>query len=383
MTDDFLVFGRPRFEQAEIDEVVDCLRKGWVGTGPKVARFEEEFAAYKGVPFAAALNSCTAGLHLSLLCLDLEPDAEVITTPLTFCATVNAIIHAGATPVLADVDPDTGNIDPAAIERAITLKTRAILLVHLNGRACDMGALMAIADKHGLRVVEDCAHAVETEYRGAKAGTFGDLGVFSFYATKNLATGEGGMVVSENADLIERIKTLGLHGLSADAWTRFSDDGYKHFFVSQAGFKYNMMDMQAAIGIHQLARIEKNWRRRQEIWKKYMQAFNELPVTLPARPEANSRHAYHLFTLLIGEDAPVDRDHFLERMTAENIGVGVHYLSIPEHPFYRETLGWRPKDWPNAMKIGRQTVSLPITMTMDDRDVDRVINTTREILEPS
>ena len=214
-----------------------------------------------------------------------------------------------------------------------------------------------------------------------------DVGqLYGSVTARDIATAvtEAGCTISRGQVRLDApIKTLGLHGLSADAWTRFSDDGYKHFFVSQAGFKYNMMDMQAAIGIHQLARIEKNWRRRQEIWKKYMQAFNELPVTLPARPEANSRHAYHLFTLLIGEDAPVDRDHFLERMTAENIGVGVHYLSIPEHPFYRETLGWRPKDWPNAMKIGRQTVSLPITMTMDDRDVDRVINTTREILEPS
>ena len=379
--DDFLVFGAPRIDDAEIEEVIDSLKSGWLGTGPKVARFEADFAAYKETAHAVAVSSCTAALHLSMLAAGLEPGDEVITTPLTFCATVNAIIHAGATPVLADVDPVTQNIDPAMVESKITGRTRAILPVHFAGRPCDMDSLSKIAERHGLIIIEDCAHAVEAEYKGRKAGTFGDFGCFSFYVTKNVITGEGGMVLTASEEAAEQIKILALHGMSKDAWKRFSDAGYKHYQVVELGFKYNMMDLQAAIGIHQLARVEANWVRRREIWRRYMEAFGALPVGLPAAPEADTRHAHHLFTILIEEErSGIGRDDFLDAMTAQNIGVGVHYLSIPEHPFYRRRFGWRAEDTPHAMGIGRQTVSLPLSAKLTDEDVGDVIDAVSKVV---
>lgn len=379
--DDFLVFGAPLIEDAEIDEVLSSLKTGWLGTGPKVDRFERDFLSYKGAEFAAALNSCTAALHLSILAAGIKSGDEVITTPLTFCATVNAIIHAGATPVLADVDPVTMNIDPHEIEKKITARTKALLPVHFAGRSCDMDAIMAIAKKHDLKVIEDCAHAIETEYKGRKAGTFGDFGCFSFYVTKNIVTGEGGMVLAKHEEDIARIKMLGLHGMSKDAWKRFSDDGYKHYQVVECGFKYNMMDLQAAIGIHQLQRVDAYWEKRGSIWKRYNEAFSDLPLGMPVAVELNTRHAYHLYTILIDEaKTGISRDNFLDAMTAKNIGVGVHYLSVPEHPFYQQTFGWRAENYPYAMQIGRQTVSLPISAKLTDEDVEDVIEAVKSSL---
>ncbi len=380
----FLVFGAPDIQQAEIDEVVATLNSGWLGTGPRVAGFEKAFADYKGLSsgHAAALNSCTAALHVSMIAAGLEPGDEVITTPLTFCATVNAIIHAGATPVLADVDPVTMNIDPVQIEARITARTRAILPVHFAGRPCDMNAIMNIANRHGLKVIEDCAHAIESEYHGRKIGTFGDFGCFSFYVTKNVATGEGGMVLARNEHDIHRVKVLALHGMSKDAWHRFGDTGYKHYQVVECGFKYNMMDIQAAIGMHQLIRVERNWIRRQEIWNRYQNAFSDLPVMSPPEIEPDTRHAHHLYTLLIDEERTgINRDAFLHAMTEQKIGVGVHYLSIPEHPYYQQRFGWQPEDYPNAMRLGRQTVSMPLSAKLDASDVERVIQIVRLLLE--
>jgi len=375
MRKDLLVFGSPAIERAEIDEVVAVMESGWLGTGPKVALFEQDFAEYKDIEHAVALNSCTAALHLSILAADIGAGDEVITTPLTFCATINAIIHAGATPVLADVDPVTMNIDPNEVEAKITSRTKAILPVHFAGRPCDMDALCRIASEHGLKIIEDCAHAIETEYHGRKAGTFGDFGCFSFYITKNIVTGEGGMVITKSEEDAARIKTLALHGMSRDAWKRFGKEGYIHYQVVECGYKYNMMDLQAAIGIHQLQRVEKYWHRRQEIWQSYNEAFADLPVILPAPVEPESRHAYHLYTILINEQrCGVTRDSFLEAMTSQNIGVGVHYLSIPEHPYYQQAYGWRPEDYPQAMCIGRQAVSLPLSAKLTDEDVRNVID---------
>lgn len=383
MNNKFLVFGAPDIQQDEIDEVLDSLHSGWLGTGPKVARFEKDFATYKQLEesHVAAVNSCTAALHVSMIAAGIMPGDEVITTAMTFCATVNAIIHAGGIPVIADIDPDSFNIDPAEIERRITPRTRAIVPVHFAGRPCDMDAIMAVANRHNLKIIEDCAHAIETEYKGRKAGTFGDFGCFSFYVTKNVVTGEGGMVVAQNEVNIARIKMLALHGMSKDAWRRFSDSGYKHYQVVECGFKYNMMDIQAAIGIHQLARVESGWRRRQEIWRQYQSAFASLPVSRPAEPDVDTRHAYHLYTLLIDENCcGVSRDEFLNEMTGRQIGVGVHYLSIPEHPFYQDRFGWRVEDYPNAFRIGRQIVSLPISPKLRDEDVERVIDAVVECL---
>lgn len=372
--DRFLIFGSPSIEEPEISEVVDCLRSGWLGTGPRVARFEEDFRRYKGAGHAVAVSSCTAALHLSIIAAGIRPGDEVITTPLTFSATVNAIVHAGATPVLADVDPVTMNIDPAEIRTKISARTRAILPVHFAGRPCDMDALADLAERHGLKIIEDCAHAIESEYKGRKIGTTGQFGCFSFYVTKNVVTGEGGMVLARDENDAARIKILALHGMSKDAWKRFGDEGYRHYSVVECGFKYNMMDLQAAIGIHQLQRVERSWERRREIWEEYDGAFSRLPVTIPAPPEPGTRHGLHLYTLIVDErEAGISRDAFLAEMGRQNIGVGVHYLSIPEHPFYQTTFGWRPEQYPRAMRIGRQTVSIPLSAKLTDEDVRDVV----------
>ncbi|MFQ6024526.1 MAG: DegT/DnrJ/EryC1/StrS family aminotransferase [Acidiferrobacterales bacterium] len=379
--DNFLIFGAPAIQDDEIQEVVASLKSGWLGTGPKVARFEEDFKKYIGARHAAAVNSCTAALHLSLIAAGLKPGDEVITPALTFCATVNAIIHGDATPVLADVDAVTMNLDPAQVEAKITAKTRALLPVHFAGRPCDMDRLDDIAGRRGLKVIEDCAHAIETEFHGQKAGTFGDFGCFSFYVTKNVVTGEGGMVLARREEDIAHIKILALHGMSKDAWHRFSDDGYKHYQTVAAGFKYNMMDLQAAIGIHQLRRVESSWKRRREIWGRYNEAFSDLPLGLPADPAPNTRHAYHLYTTLVDEQkVGIGRDAFLAAITEQNIGVGVHYLSIPEHSYYQERFGWLPRDYPVAMRIGRQTISLPLSAKLSDQDVADVIAGVKRVL---
>ena len=380
---DFLVYGSPRLEEPEIEEVVRTLRSGWIGTGPKVAAFERQFSAYKdNLGYPVAVNSCTAALHVSMIAAGLQPGDEVITTPMTFCATVNAIVHAGLTPVLADIDAETLNISPHEIARRITPRTKAILVVHFAGRTCDMDVVLSLAARHNLRVIEDCAHAVEATWRGRPAGTIGDFGCFSFYVTKSIITGEGGMVYAKNEANAARCKILALHGMSKDAWKRFGDDGYKHYEVVECGFKYNMMDLQASIGLHQLTRVEEYWQRRRDIWERYDRELAGLPIGTPAPPTGDSRHGLHLYTVTI-DPARVgcSRDQFLTAMTEQNIGVGVHYQSIPEHPYYQRRFGWKPDDYPVARKVGRQTVSLPLTAKLTDQDVADVILAVRRIVE--
>ena len=273
------------------------------------------------------------------------------------------------------------NIDPREVERRITSRTRAILPGHFAGRACDMDQLCAIARKHRLRVIEDCAHAIETTYHGQPAGTFGDFGCFSFYVTKNVTTGEGGMILAKKEEDAARCKVLGLHGMSKDAWKRFGDEGYKHYQVVGCGFKYNMMDIQAAMGIEQLKRVEKYWKRRQKLWNRYNEELADLPLEIPAEDQAENRHGLHLYTILIDEkETGISRDYFLDAMTKRNIGVGVHYLSIPEHPFYQRKFGWKPEGFPNAQRIGRTTVSIPLSASLTDEDQQDVISAVREIV---
>jgi dTDP-4-amino-4,6-dideoxygalactose transaminase len=294
---------------------------------------------------------------------------------------VNAILHTGATPILADVDPTTMNIDPAEVERRVTSRTRAILPVHFAGRPCDMRRLMQVARDRNLLVVEDCAHAVETQFEGRHAGTFGDVGCFSFYATKNVTTGEGGMALTASASLADRMKMLALHGMTRDAWKRFSDAGFEHYFVVAAGFKYNMMDLQAAIGIHQLRRVEENWQRRRQIWGRYLEELADTGLILPSEPRPDTRHAYHLFTPLVDEErCGVTRDELLNLLNGCGIGSGVHYLSIPEHPYYQSRLGFVPDEWPNAAYIGRTTISLPLSPRLTDSDVSDVITAVRSFV---
>jgi dTDP-4-amino-4,6-dideoxygalactose transaminase len=379
----FIVFGAPDIHDDEVAEVEDALRSGWLGTGPRVAQFESEFAQYKGVGAGrvAAVNSCTAALHVSMIAAGLGPRDEVLTTAMTFCATANAIIHAGATPVPVDIDPVSQNIDVDLIRDRITERTRAIVPVHFAGRPCDMDAITAIAEENDLVVIEDCAHAIETQWKGQTAGSFGEFGCFSFYVTKNITTGEGGMVLARSDADIERIKVLALHGMTKDAWHRFSDEGYKHYQVVEAGFKYNMMDLQAALGIHQLRRIEASWHRRREIWNHYQQALSDLPLVLPADPETDTRHAYHLYTIrVVRSEAGLSRDDFIASMTKAGIGVGVHYLSLASHPHYQERYGWRPGDYPEAEKVGETTVSLPLSSKLTDADIERIIETVESVV---
>lgn len=377
----YLVFGSPLIEESEINEVVDSMRNGWLGTGPKVARFQDNFAKYVGADYAVALNSCTAGLHLAMLVAGLNPGDEVITTPMTFCATVNTIIHAGATPVLVDCDRDTMLIDPQRIEDAITPRTRAIVPVHMAGRPCNMDAITDIAQRHNLIVIEDAAHAIETVYKGKKIGNISQLTCFSFYVTKNIITGEGGMVTTNNPDFADKIKMYGLHGMSRDAWKRFSDDGYKHYQVVFPGFKYNMMDIQAAIGIHQLDRIEAGLQRRNEIWDIYNKAFANLPVFLPAPDEPDTLHARHLYTLMIDEqESGISRDAFMNTLHKMNIGTGVHYLGVHLHPYYIDRFGFKPEDYPNATWVSERTVSIPLSPSLTNEDIEYVIDAVTTVL---
>lgn len=379
--DTYLIFGSPQILDAEIDEVVATLRSGWIGTGPKVAKFEKQFADYIGASHAVALNSCTAGLHLALLAIGLKPGDEVIVPSMTFAATANTVIHAGGVPVLADVDRRTMCLDVEDAAQRITSRTRALLPVHFAGRACNMDPLLALARKHGLSVIEDCAHAIETLYHGKHVGTFGDFGAFSFYATKNVVTGEGGMVTTANAEFASRIKMMGLHGLSGDAWKRFSDAGFKHYEVVAPGFKYNMMDLQASLGMHQLARVEENLLRRQQVWVQYDEAFADLPVFLNPPEEENTRHARHLYTLILDIDKlRADRDEIQAALHKQNIGTGIHYRALHLHRYYKETFGYREGDLPNAEWISARTLSLPLSPKLTDEDVEDVVVAVRSTL---
>jgi dTDP-4-amino-4,6-dideoxygalactose transaminase len=378
---DYLVFGSPALGEEEIEEVVATLRSGWIGTGPRVQRFEREFAEYVDSPHAVAVNSCTAALHLALLALGVGPGDEVIVPAMTFAATANVVVHVGARPVFADVDRASLCLDPEDAARRVTARTRAIMPVHFGGRPCEMDSILALSREHGLAVVEDCAHAIETLYHGRHAGLLGDFGAFSFYVTKNVVTGEGGMVTTRDAAAAQRLKMLGLHGLDADAWMRFSDSGFRHYEVVEPGFKYNMTDLQAALGIHQLARVEQNLIRRQEIWARYDAAFADLPVFLPAPEAPETRHARHLYTLLLDVDRlRVDRDAVQAALHERKIGTGIHYRAVHLHRYYRDTYGHARGDLPNSEWISDRTLSVPLSPKLDDDDVDDVIHAVRRTL---
>lgn len=382
MRKNFLVFGKPYIGEEEIKEVEETLRSGWLGTGPKTELFENEFKKYEGAKYAISVNSATAGLHLSLKVLGVGPGDEVITTSLTFVSDANSIVHCGAKPVFADIDINTWNIDPKEIERKITKRTKVIMPVHLHGRPCDMNKILEIAKKYHLFVVNDAAHAVEAEYHGKKIGALGDLSVFSFYATKNLATGEGGMITTNNQKIAEDLPVWRLHGLSRDAWKRYA---VKHFTLYEAlvpGFKYNLTDIASSIGIHQLRRIEKNSIVRNKIWKMYNEAFKgELFLTLPAPIEKGTRHARHLYAILLNlEKIKVKRNEFVDRLIKENIGSGVHFAPIHTQPYYKKAFGYKEGDFPNAEFVGERILSLPLGANLTDNDVKDVIRAVKKVL---
>lgn len=376
----YVIFGSPKIGSMEIKEVLSTLKSGWIGTGPKAKKFESDFAKFKKTNYAIALNSCTAALHLGLLSLNLKPGDEVITTPLTFCSTINSIIHTGAKPVLVDVEEDSMNINTKLIEEKITNKTKCILPVHLAGRSCNMKEIIKIKKKYNLFLIEDCAHAIETTFNGNKAGTFGDIGCFSFYATKNLAVGEGGMLISNNKKIISRVKKLSIHGMNKDAWNRYGKKGFNSYTIDEPGYKYNMSDLQASIGIHQLKQINKFRKKRKEIWDLYNNSFKNLDIHLPNDDEKRNNHAYHLYTIRLNRRSKVNRDTFIKLMHLNKIGTGIHYRSITNFNYYKKNYNWKDKDYPIANKIGKYTCSLPLSPSMSLNDVERVIKAVKKIL---
>jgi dTDP-4-amino-4,6-dideoxygalactose transaminase len=381
MKEPYIVFGSPYIGDEEIDEVTKTLKSGWIGSGPKVTQFENEFAEYVGAKHAVALNSCTAGLHLSMVCSGLKPGDEVITTTLTFAATANSIVHVGAIPVFVDVDQKTMNIDPDKIEAAITPKTRAIIPVHFAGRPCDMDAINSIAKKHNLIVIEDAAHCIEGKYGDQKIGSISPMTCFSFYVTKNMTTAEGGMITTNDGDIAKQIKSFGLHGMSSDAWKRFSDEGYKHYEVVYPGFKYNMTDIAASLGLCQLPRLDSWMKRREEIWTKYDEAFSDLLCWVPEVSNPGDYHARHLYTLLLDIDnLNLTRDQMIIELHKRGIGTGVHYRALHLHQYYRERFGFKPDDFPNAAWISDRTFSIPLSANLSDSEVDRIISNVKEIL---
>jgi dTDP-4-amino-4,6-dideoxygalactose transaminase len=377
----FLVFGAPAVGEEEANALRDVVLSGWMGTGPKSKQFEEEFRKYVGREYAVAVNSCTAALFLSLHALSLKPEDEVITTPLTFTATVNVIEHCGAKPVFVDVDPKTGLIDPALVRAAVTPNTKAILPVHLYGRACAMDEISAIAREHKLALVEDCAHSIETTLGSRKVGTYGDVSCYSFYVTKNLTTVEGGMLLTDNAELAARLKRLALHGMSADAWSRFSDQGYKHYQVVEPGYKFNMTDLQAAMGLIQLRKVPEMLVRREQLWQRYDEKLGQLPLTLPAPAEPGNVHARHLYTVLVDSAvAGISRDKLLTELHRRNIGTGVHYMGQHLQPYYQNKYGFTAEQFPHATRHSLQTLSLPLSPRLSDADQDDVIAAVTEAL---
>ncbi|MDP2948011.1 MAG: DegT/DnrJ/EryC1/StrS aminotransferase family protein [Chloroflexota bacterium] len=377
----FIPFYRPYLDEREVEEVADTLRSGWLTSGPKVERFEAEFAAYVGARRAIAVNSCTAGLHLALAAAGIGEGDEVITTPFTFCSTVNVVLHQRARPVLADICLDDYNIDPQEVERRITPRTRAIIPVHYAGQPCRQDELLDVARRRSLLVVEDAAHAVGAEYKGRRVGSLGDVTAFSFYATKNLTTGEGGMVTTGDDALAERIRLLSLHGLSHDAWGRYSEKGSWYYQVLAPGFKYNMSDIQAAIGIHQLAKLEGSIAARQRWASLYDRCFQDVGEVATPRVRAEVRHAWHLYVIRLEvERLTIDRARFIELLRERGIGTSVHFIPIHFHPWYRENLGYGPGDFPQAEAAYQGVVSLPLYPQMTGEQVTRVAETVIEVV---
>jgi dTDP-4-amino-4,6-dideoxygalactose transaminase len=376
-SDHFIPFSVPSIDDTAIREVVETLRSGWLTTGQRASQFEREFKAYVGARAALAVASCTAGLHLAVAALNIGPGDEVITTPLTFCSTVNVIVQSGATPVLADIGSDL-NLSPDAIRSRINRRTRAIIPVHLAGLPCHLDAIWALAQEHGLNVIEDAAHAVGSVYHGTPIGAGkSDAVAFSFYATKNLTTGEGGMITSPHGQLIERMRVLSLHGISKDAWCRYSKEGNWHYEVTECGFKYNMPDVLAAIGIHQLRKLEEMTVRRIAIAQAYNTAFREDPELELPPDRRDSRHCWHLYILRLNLDMlSADRDAYFAEMRAQGVGCSVHFIPIQLHPYYRKLMDSDP--CPRALAEYSRLISIPLYPSMSDTDVNYVIEAVKK-----
>ena len=385
MRSTFLPFARPSIGEEEIAELLDTLRSGWITTGPKVERFAAAFADYVGGRYAVPVSSATAGLHVALLALGVGPGDEVITTPLTFVATLNTIVHCGARPVLADIDAATLNIRVEEIERRLSPRTKAIVPVHYVGQPADLDPILELAASRGIAVLEDAAHAVGAEYKGRRIGSFPTTSVFSFPPNKNMTTGEGGMVVTEDEAVFEKASLLKFHGMDRESWKRFAKAGSPRYDVGLPGFKYNMMDIQAALGLHQLRRLDGFLRERERLALRYDEKLAGVAgLILPQRVAYPVRHAWHLYTPLVDIDRlAIDRDRFMEELKKRNIGTGLHYTAAHEFSYYAKGFGWRPEDFPEAHFVSERIVSLPLFPGLTDEDQDDAVEAIRDVLGAS
>ncbi|MBI3872136.1 MAG: DegT/DnrJ/EryC1/StrS family aminotransferase [candidate division Zixibacteria bacterium] len=386
MRETFLPFASPCIGEDEIAEVVDTLRAGWLTSGPKVRQFEREFAARVGSRHAVAVNSCTAALHLALEAIGIRRGDEVITTPFTFAATGEVIHYLGARPVFVDIDPVTLNMDPDLLAAAANdhPRARAVIPVHIAGVPCAMDEILEIAGRHGLKVIEDAAHAFPSRYHGRMIGTLGDITCFSFYATKTITTGEGGMATTDDEQLAERMRMMSLHGISSNAWTRYEAHGTWRYEIHHPGFKYNMPELAAALGRAQLRRADDFLSRRRAIAARYTQAFTEMADCLDTPPDApaDGQHSWHLYIIRLKPDRlRIGRDEFIEEMRRMNIGTSVHFIPLHLHPYYRATYGYEPHDFPRASETFERIISLPIYPGMTDRDVESVIEAVAALCE--
>jgi dTDP-4-amino-4,6-dideoxygalactose transaminase len=390
MTENFLPFALPEIGEDEINEVVDSLRSGWITTGPKAKRFEQDFSEFVGVKHSLAVNSATSGLHLALEVIGVGSGDTVITTPYTFTATAEVVRYLGAEPIFVDIDPATFNIDPAQIRSCLLDLSakgkklpKAIIPVHFGGQSCDMEGISQLANEFNLKIIEDAAHALPCTYKGKMIGTIGDITVYSFYVTKTIVTGEGGMVVTDNDEWASRIKIMRLHGISRDVFDRYTSIKPSWFYeVVAPGFKYNMADISAAIGIHQLKKAEVFRQKRESIAQKYNKAFADLPLRIPYLSRPEDTHSWHLYVLQLElEQLAVGRDRFIELMSDAGIGTSVHFIPLHIQPYWRDRYGFSPGDFPMAYDVFQRAVSLPIYPKMTDMDVERVIGGVRLILQ--
>lgn len=377
----FLPYHQPLIDADDEQAVLETLRSGWLTTGPKTKTFEKELAAYAGAAHCVAVNSCTAALELALEAAGVGPGDEVITSPITFASTANVIVHRGATPVFVDIDPGTMNIDASRIAAAITSKARAVIPVDFAGHPCDLDAILDVAHGRRLVVIEDAAHAIGAEYRGRRIGSIADMTAFSFYATKNITSAEGGALTTDNAEWAERAGIMALHGISRDAWKRYSTEGYQHWDIIGPGYKYNMPDLAGALVLSQLAKIEAFWERRVALKRRMDAQLRDIPeVTLPAeRPGV--KHAFHLYPIVVRTEAlSVDRDEVMNAIQKENIGVGVHFRAVHLHPYYAHTYGFRRGMFPNAEYYSDRTISLPLYPRMSDQDADDAVAAVQKVI---
>lgn len=378
----YLPFHVPEIDDEDIEAVVNVLRSGWLTTGAKARQFEQEFAAKVGARYAVALNSCTAALHLALEAIGLDEGDEVLVPTMTFAATAEVVTYFKAKPVLIDCLPATLNMDPDLLERAITSRTKAVIPVHFAGQPCDMARILEIARRHNLRIIEDAAHAFPASYKGKVIGSIGDCTCFSFYATKNITTGEGGMVTTDDSEFADRIRRMSLHGLSRDAWKRYSNNGSWYYEIVAPGFKYNLTDMAAALGLSQLHKADRFWKTRERYAALYREGFGDVPEIICPSAVTHVQHAWHLYVIQLDlKSLRIDRNEFIEELQRADVGCSVHFIPLHLHPYYRHSYGYEPTDFPAAQTAFERMVSLPLYPKMSEGDIERVVTVVRGIVK--